>query len=153
MGGALGLMACSDVVLAEANSQFCFSEVKLGLAPAVISRFILARTTLAATSPWMISGKLFGIAEAVQMGLVHETGTTLELEKHLAEWLKSFMEAAPSAVSDTKKLLMDLPLLPESEQRTLTTDLIAARRISVEGQEGLRAFLEKRQASWKEESQ
>jgi methylglutaconyl-CoA hydratase len=150
MGGALGLMACSDVVLAEAGTQFCFSEVRLGLAPAVISRFILEKTSLGRVAPWMISGKIFGVAEAEQMGLVHQSGSLLEIEKNLAEWIKVFSEAAPGAVVETKKLLAGLAEHSELEQRTLTTQLIAARRISQEGQEGLKAFLEKRQPVWKE---
>jgi methylglutaconyl-CoA hydratase len=150
MGGALGLMACSDVVLAESTTQFCFSEVRLGLAPAVISRFILEKSTLAQVNPWMISGKVFGVSEAKTMGLVQQFGTKDEIEVYLKEWAQSFLDAAPGAVSETKKLLQGLAIQSEDDQLERTTSLIAARRVSTEGQEGLKSFLEKRQPAWKE---
>jgi methylglutaconyl-CoA hydratase len=149
MGGALGLLACSDVVLAEETSQFCFSEVRLGLAPAVISRFILNKTTLAKSGPWMISGKVFYIPEAMAMGLVHQSAVGAKVEECLELWVQSFLEAAPGAVMDTKKLIHNLASQSESQQRDSSTSLIASRRVSLEGQEGLKSFLEKRQPSWR----
>lgn len=150
MGGGLGLMACSDVVLAEATTQFCFSEVRLGLAPAVISSFILQKSPLGVSGPWMISGKVFGVKEALAMGLVHQSGTSDEIETALKSWLQAFLDAAPEAVRDTKKLVKEIKAHSQPEQTHLTTSLIAARRVSEEGQEGLKSFLEKRQPSWKE---
>ncbi len=150
MGGALGLMACSDIVLAEDSTQFCFSEVRLGLAPAVISSFILHKSPLGVSGPWMISGRVFGVKEAGAMGLVHQFGTSQEIELALATWIQTFLDAAPQAVRETKKLIRDLNAKSEEEQKKITTTLIAARRVSNEGQEGLKSFLEKRQPSWKE---
>lgn len=149
MGGALGLLACSDVVLAEEKTQFCFSEVRLGLAPAVISSFILDKTTLGQIGPWMISGRVFGVSEAKTMGLVHHSGSAEDIESALKHWTQAFLEAAPGAVAETKKLIRDLQHQEREKQKSLTTALIAARRVSHEGQEGLKSFLEKRQPDWK----
>ena len=150
IGGALGLLACSDLVLAESNSQFCFSEVRLGLAPAVISSFILQKVTLGKIGPWMISAKVFGVHEAHDLGLVHQFGSTEDLELAFESWKKSFFDAAPGAISETKSLLQYIIGSEENEAKDFTTNLIAARRISVEGQEGLNAFLQKRSPSWRE---
>ena len=150
MGGALGLLACSDLVLAESNSQFCFSEVRLGLAPAVISSFILQKVKLGKIGPWMISAKVFGVQEAHDFGLVHQFGSSEDLELALESWKKSFFDAAPGAIGETKSLLRNISRSDESEVKDFTTNLIAARRISVEGQEGLNAFLQKRSPSWRE---
>lgn len=150
MGGALGLLACSDLVLAESSTQFCFSEVRLGLAPAVISEFVLARAPLGFTLPWMLSGKSFSAVEAQAMGLVHQQGSLSEVETALQLWTQSFLEAAPQAVRATKKLITNLLKSDPAEQARLTTHLIADLRVGAEGQEGLRAFLEKRSPSWKE---
>lgn len=160
MGGALGLLACSDVVLAESSTKFCFSEVKLGLAPAVISSFVLRKVNLGMISPLMTSGKIFGVSEAERCGLVHEVGQTETLEERLKGWNQHYLDSAPNAVRETKKLiqnLMDLSLTETKSskeklliQKEMTTDLIAARRVSQEGQEGLKSFLEKRKATWRE---
>lgn len=149
MGGALGLLACSDIVIAENSTQFCFSEVRLGLAPAVISSFILNKTTLGQAGPWMISGRVFGVKEAQAMGLVHQAGSAEEVESALKVWMQTFLEAAPGAVSETKKLIHEIPQQDLETQKNLTTALIASRRVSDEGQEGLKSFLEKRQPQWK----
>lgn len=153
MGGALGLMAASDIILAETSTQFCFSEVKLGIAPAVISAFVLKYRSLAQVSPWMISGQLFGVNEAKSMHLVHSefsnTDTNLNLDKVLGAWKSSFLDAAPDAVKVTKKLLKQVVQSPWRVQEQITTEAIAARRVSSEGQEGLKSFLNKSVPSWR----
>lgn len=150
MGGGLGLMACGDVVIAEENSQFCFSEVRLGLAPAVISSFILDKVASGKVAPWMISGKIFGVKEAEEMGLVHHSCKAEDLESALKSWGQSFLDAAPEAVAETKKLIRHLKKQTPEDQMKLTTALIAQLRVGHEGQEGLKSFLEKRQPAWKE---
>lgn len=152
MGGALGLLAASDVVLAEKNTQFCFSEVKLGIAPAVISAFVLKKRSLAMVAPWMLTGRIFQTAEAIQMGLVTEVYTAdtgAETEKAIEKWQAALIEAAPEAVRNTKALLKLVEQAPWSAQQNLTTQAIAERRVSAEGQEGLKAFLNKTTPSWR----
>lgn len=158
MGGALGILACSDVVIAESQTKFCFSEVKLGLVPAVISSFILSKTNTNLTSPWMISGKIFNVQIAQQMGLVHQFGSAShEIESQVNEWVQCFTDAAPGAVKDTKELVRQLVAFSQEKAATspknieqLTTDLIAQRRVGAEGQEGLKSFLEKRKPAWRQ---
>lgn len=150
MGGALGLMAVSDMVIALDSSQFCFSEVRLGLAPAVISSFVLQKSSLGLIAPWMISGKVFSADEALRWGLVHQVVTTVEeLEVCLASWVNALLEAAPEAVQATKTLVNQVLSLSEEQAKEFTASLIAARRVSLEGQEGLKSFLEKRTPLWK----
>lgn len=150
MGGALGLMAVSDVVIAVESAKFCFSEVKLGLAPAVISSFVLKKSSLGLIAPWMMAGKVFGASEAQRMGLVHEVVAGEKVEEALSSWIKTFGEASPEAVKETKALLGHVIDLDEERQKEATISLIASRRVSAEGQDGLKAFLEKRAPAWKE---
>jgi methylglutaconyl-CoA hydratase len=148
-GGALGLLAVSDIVIAEDSTQFCFSEVKLGLAPAVISCFVLKKLQTNQVSPLMISGKVFTTSEALKIGLVHDSYHATNLDEKINFWIKQFLEAAPQAVSATKKLTREIKELDWKSQRELACGLIAERRVSVEGQEGLKAFLEKRNPAWR----
>ncbi len=149
-GGALGLLACCDYVVAEENVQFCFSEVKLGLAPAVISPFVARKTHLGLIRPWMLSGKVFDSIEAQRAGLVQEIvpqGKGLNL---LPKKMQMFVESGPEAAKEIKKLLFDLPTLSWEQQKERTTRLIAERRVSSEGQEGVKSFLEKREPAWRD---
>lgn len=157
MGGGLGLLAASDIVIADRQTQFCFSEVKLGIAPAVISRFVLEKSNLGSVAPWMISGRVFGVEEAQRMNLIHGVyDTEDEAEALVDSWLQGFLLAAPGAVSATKKLLIEINQFAdqnksEEHKRKMTTQLIAERRISEEGQEGLKSFLTKTKPSWSED--
>lgn len=149
-GGALGLLSVSDIVIAEKGVQLCFSEVKLGLAPAVISDFISRRGLLNSCRPYMLSGKVFSAEQALQLGLVHHVAVDAS-ERHsvVQSWLSSFHEAGPEAVRETKKLLNQSLMNVDSIAKAITTKLIAERRISSEGQEGLKSFLEKRTPAWR----
>lgn len=150
IGGALGLIACCDYVLAESGTQFSFSEVKLGIAPAVISSFVMRKAQPGLIRPLMISGQMFDEKVAHRCGLVHNVVPAgegrAELEKIALKWL----EAGPEAARETKKLLNDIENLDWSQQRERTTRLIAERRVSTEGQEGLKSFLEKRAPAWRD---
>lgn len=148
-GGALGLIAVSDLVLVEEKTQLCFSEVKLGLVPAVISDFILRKVPVGFVAPWMTTGLVFSGGEALRMGLAHFHSDPTGLEAQKEKILSALRESGGEAIRATKKLLRDLPGLPASEARSETTRVIAERRVSAEGQEGLKAFLEKRTPSWR----
>lgn len=149
-GGALGLIACADIVIAEKNTSFGFSEVKLGIAPAVISHFVLKKTTLGLCSHAMISGKTFNTQEAQAMGLVHCVAVDeSDLSRQLNLVLNQFGEAGPEAVRETKALLGKVQNQTAAKAKALTTQVIAKRRVSKEGQEGLKGFLEKTTPSWK----
>ncbi len=149
-GGALGLLACCDYVIAEDEAQFCFSETKLGLVPAVISSFVSKKTHLGLLKPWMISAQVFTAAEALRIGLVQEVVGAGQGISNLQKRVQMFREAGPEAVRETKKLLYDLPQLSWEQQKDRTSRVIAERRVSSEGQEGLKSFLEKRNPAWRD---
>ncbi len=140
-GGGCGLVACCDVVVAEHGTQFAFSEVKLGIVPAVISPFALAKIGSGAARRYFVTGERFSAEVAWRIGLVHEVADDLDaaVEAVIAELLSAGPEAARGA-----KRLAQAPLSAQE-----TVEQIAAHRTSPEGQEGLRAFLEKRAPNWR----
>ena len=141
LGGGAGLVACADVVVAAPDAVFAFSEVKLGIVPAVISPFALAKIGASAARRYFVTGERFDAATALRIGLVHEVDGDLDaaVERIVAE-LRS---AGPRAARAAKRLVLDAPL-----DGVETARRIAERRTSEEGQEGLRAFVERRRASW-----
>lgn len=148
-GGALGLVAVCDEVIAEEKTQFCFSEVKLGIAPAVISSFVAKKALNGKIRPLMLSGSVFTAVTAQQTGLVTEVVPEGQGHIYLQKTLHNYKQCGPEAVRETKKLLNELLTLNWDQQREKTSKLIAERRSSAEGQEGLKSFLEKREPSWR----
>jgi methylglutaconyl-CoA hydratase len=148
-GGALGLIAACDEVIAEEGTQFCFSEVKLGIAPAVISAFVNRKAVAGKVRPLMLSGTVFSAHVAQQAGLVNEIAPAGEGHSVLQKALHAYLQCGPQAVRETKKLLNKLPTLSWDEQKKATGKVIAERRASPEGQEGLKSFLEKREPTWR----
>ena len=139
-------MAASDIVLAVDGTQCCFSEVRLGLAPAVISHFVAQKVRPSDMSRYFLTAEVFGPAEAQAMGLVHQYGRESEIEAELIKLTKKIKNNSPQAVKATKALIEQLKT--SSDSKKLTTDLIADLRVSDEGQEGLKAFFEKRKPNW-----
>jgi methylglutaconyl-CoA hydratase len=140
LGGGCGLVACSDIVVAAPGTVFAFSEVKLGIIPAVISPFALAKIGPSAARRYFVTGEPFDAGTALRIGLVHEVADDLDAAVgRIVEHLRS---AGPEAARHAKKLVLERPDGLGTERR------IAQRRTSDEGQEGLRAFLEKRDPSW-----
>lgn len=136
LGGGAGLVACSDIVVAHEKAVFAFSEVKLGIIPAVISPFALAKIGESAARRYFVTGERFDAETALRIGLVHEV--TADLDVALAHVLGELRTAGPRAARHAKRLVLDRPDAKETARR------IAERRTSDEGQEGLRAFLEGR---------
>jgi methylglutaconyl-CoA hydratase len=141
LGGGCGLVACSDVVVAEPTAQFAFSEVKLGIVPAVISPFALAKIGPGAARRWFVTGERFSAEVALRIGLVHEVAD--DLDAAVDRVVSELLSAGPEAARAAKELARG-PLPAEETARR-----IAAHRTSGEGQEGLRAFLEKRAPAWR----
>jgi methylglutaconyl-CoA hydratase len=141
LGGGCGLVACCDVVIAEPTAQFAFSEVKLGIVPAVISPFALGKIGPGAARRYFVTGERFSAAEALRIGLIHEV--TDDLAASVQRVIRELLSAGPSAARAAKELAR----APRSAQETAKR--IAAHRASAEGQEGLRAFLEKRSPNWR----
>jgi methylglutaconyl-CoA hydratase len=140
LGGGVGLVACSDVVVAHPGTVFAFSEVKLGIIPAVISPFALRRIGESAARRYFVTGERFDAITALRIGLVHEVSA--DLDAALRRVLGELRTAGPRAARHAKRLVLDRPDGVETARR------IAERRTSDEGQEGLRAFLERRRPSW-----
>jgi methylglutaconyl-CoA hydratase len=141
LGGGSGLTCCTDIAIAAPDAVFGFSEVRLGIIPAVISPMVLTRIGPAAARRYVLTGERIDAATALRIGLVHEV--TGDLDGALRHVLDELATAGPRAARHAKRLVLDRPDGPE------TARLIAERRTSDEGQEGLRAFLEKRPASWR----
>lgn len=150
MGGGLGLVAACDFAVAESHTQFCFSEVKIGLVPAVISSFVRQKMHPARAAQMMMSAQAFSAEQAWQWGLVSHCGEATSNEEQCQTLVDLFTDKlAPEAVAETKRLLLSLAESKESGQtRARCVSVIAERRTSPEGQEGLRAFLERRPPQW-----
>jgi methylglutaconyl-CoA hydratase len=140
MGGGVGLVACADIALADPLTVFAFSEVKVGIVPAVISPFALRKIGDSAARRFFVTGERFDAETALRIGLVHEV--TDDLDAALQRVLGELRTAGPRAARHAKRLVLDRPDGRETARR------IAERRTSEEGQEGLRAFLERRAPSW-----
>jgi methylglutaconyl-CoA hydratase len=151
LGGGAGLCAVCDVVVAAEDAVFGFTEVKLGLLPAVISPFVLAKIGRSAARELFLTGARFGAARAREIGLVHAIVPADRLESQVTEYVNELIAGGPEAIAAAKGLIADVARRGPGEAMMVTSEAIAARRASEEGQEGLRAFLEKRQPAWRPE--
>jgi methylglutaconyl-CoA hydratase len=140
LGGGLGLVACADIAVSSSDAQYAFSEVKLGIVPSVISPFALAKIGPSAARRYFVTGERFGADVALRIGLVH--GVDDDVDAALGRVLDELLSAGPEAARQAKRLVLDRPDGLATERR------IAERRTSDEGQEGLRAFLDKRKPDW-----
>jgi len=152
LGGGMGLVACCDVAVAESACVFGFTEVKLGILPAVISPFVIDKIGASAARAHFVMGDRFGAGEALRIGLVHRVAEGDDgLDRVVDAVASECLTAAPEAMAHAKQLVRDLdqPNLLNSEAiLDLTTNLIADRRASDEGMEGMAAFLERRKPNW-----
>lgn len=147
-GGGAGLTAVCDIVAAESTTQFSFSEVRLGLVPAVISPFVVERVHANCVAEWFTTAKIFAAPEALSGGLVNFCGTMAEVDAYCEKTFNLILNSAPDAVRETKKLLLSYTRTDWKKTRARATKLIAQRRVSEEGQRGLKAFLEKKNPQW-----
>ncbi|MFZ4506681.1 MAG: enoyl-CoA hydratase-related protein [Fimbriimonas sp.] len=145
-GGALGLIAASDIAIAADNALFAFSEVNLGLLPATISPFVLRKIGEGHARALFTTGERFGADHALRIGLVHEVTTLDGLDAAVNAKLKRLLAAGPVAVRQSKALALGGPISLEA-----ASQLLADARSSAEGREGVSAFLEKRKASFAQE--
>ncbi len=149
IGGGAGLAAVCDIVVAEDQAVFAFTEVKLGILPAVISPFIIAKIGRSAARELFLTGARFTARRAQEIGLVHEVVAVGALDAAVDARLAHLLEGGPEAHAATKALIADVAERSVAEAMPITAQAIAARRASAEGQEGLHAFLDKRQAKWR----
>jgi methylglutaconyl-CoA hydratase len=144
LGGGSGLVCCTDVAIAAPDAVFGFSEVKLGIVPAVISPFVFPRIGTAAARRFFLTGERFDADTALRVGLVHELAA--ELDDAVDRFVGEVLTAGPEATRAAKRLIRERPAAEAAAR------LAASLRTSPEGQEGLRAFLDKRPAPWRSES-
>jgi methylglutaconyl-CoA hydratase len=148
LGGGCGLVACADIVVAASDAIFGFTEVKLGILPAVISPFAVPKIGISNARALFVTGERFDALHAQRIGLVHHVVPAEELDARIATILDEFRTAAPSAIAASKAIIREVTHATPDEATTLTARAIARQRTTPEGQEGLRAFLERRPAAW-----
>jgi len=140
LGGGCGLVAAADIALAAPDAVFAFSEVKLGIIPAVISPYALAKIGPGPARRYFVTGEQFSAETALRIGLVHEVVD--DLDDAVGRVVEELLTAGPEAVRNAKRLVLERPDGEDTAHR------IAARRTSAEGQEGLGAFVERRKPGW-----
>lgn len=155
LGGGVGLVSCCDYVIATEDALFGLTEVRLGLVPAVISPFVIAKIGESQSRAYFMSGERFGAIRAKEIGLVHEVVAKDKLEEATDKVVKSFLAAGPIAAVVAKKLIFKNKEMSVKEMATTDSSLqkytcqtIAKIRTSDEGQEGMSALLDKRKANW-----
>ncbi len=149
-GGGVGLVCVCDYVIAVEGTQFSFSEVRLGIVPACISPFVLRKIGPGYARALFLSAERFDARRAYEIGLIHQIASNMEeAQKLIEKKLRQIAECGPEAIRHTKNLIFQmLSSSSDEEQLELAADLLATVRVSEEGQEGLRAFLEKRNPNW-----
>jgi methylglutaconyl-CoA hydratase len=149
LGGGAGLAAICDIVIAADNAVFGFTEVRLGLIPAVIAPFVMAKIGRSASRELFLTGERFGAARARELGLVHSVVPLASLDVEVARYRDALLCGAPGAIAAAKQLIAEVGRRGAADVAMLCAEAIAARRASEEGQEGIKAFLEKREPSWR----
>lgn len=150
IGGGVGLVSCCDIVVAVERAVFAFSEARLGIVPAVISPFVLARIGPSRARELFLTGERFDARRAEAIGLVHHVVDEPDLDAVVAERVAQLLLAAPEAQTTAKELIHTVAFQPKESVRDYTAAVIAQRRASEEGREGMSAFLEKRRPWWQE---
>ena len=149
-GGGLGLIAVSDISIAIPNCKFAFSEVKIGIIPAVISTYIIRRINLSTMRRLFITGERFNSEYAKEIGLIDYVVPEDEIDKKIEGYVELLRSSGPIAVKEVKKLIDSCEKMDVEKYKEHTVKKISELRISYEGQEGINAFLEKRKSKWSE---
>jgi len=148
IGGGAGLVAVADIAIASQDAVFAFSEVRLGIIPAVVSPYVIRKIGAAHATSLFVTGMRFDASRAKEIGLVEAVESAGELDAKLELYVEALIAGGPHAVNAAKRLVRDVAGRPIAEVRDLTVERIAAIRVASEGQEGMRAFLERRPARW-----
>ncbi|MGN9788801.1 enoyl-CoA hydratase-related protein [Nonomuraea sp. ZG12] len=146
--GGLGLVAACDFAIAPLTASFAFTEVRLGVAPAMISVPVLRRLQPRAAAEYFMTGEVFDAARAVEIGLLTRAVPQEELDATVAHYTGMLVKGGPEALAITKRLVRDIPAIPFEEGLRRMTELSAERFTSEEGQEGIAAFMAKRPPRW-----
>jgi methylglutaconyl-CoA hydratase len=151
LGGGAGLVAVCDIAIASEETIFGFTETKLGILPAVISPFVLAKIGESHARALFLTGERFDTKRAAAIGLIHEVVAPDDLDAAVQRVVEEIETAGPSAIAVAKQMIAKVSAATYDDSRDITAHAIAQQRTSPEGQEGLRAFLERRKASWTEQ--
>ncbi|MET9338169.1 enoyl-CoA hydratase-related protein [Nonomuraea sp. NPDC003804] len=146
--GGLGLVASCDFAVAPLTASFAFSEVRLGVVPAMISVPVLRRLEARAAAEYLMTGEVFDATRAREIGLINRAVPVEELDATVAHYAEMLVKGGPEALAITKRLVRDLPQVSFEEGLRQMTALSAQRFTSEEGQEGIAAFMEKRPPRW-----
>ena len=148
-GGAVGLVSCCDMAVAEESASFCLSEVKVGIAPATISPYVIAAIGSRASRRYFLTAERFSADTAKILGLVSEVAQSQALDVTLEKLINALLANSPNAIKASKQLIGEVESRPIDETlMNHTSEVIAHLRVSEQGQEGLSAFFEKRPPSW-----
>ena len=147
-GGGVGMIAACDIAVAAANATFAFIEVRLGLVPAVIAPFVLAKVGNSFVRRFCLTGEPFSASIARDNGLIHDVVEPAALDAHVASLAERMTHLAPQAVRDTKALFRRLHHLPHEERWKVCVEENVRARLSSEAREGIRAFRERRAPNW-----
>lgn len=148
LGGGSGLAAVCDIVVADEGAIFGFTETKLGILPAMISPYVLQKIGASAARDLFLTGRRFDARKAREIGLVHDVVAATDLDAAVDRFVTEALSASPTAVARSKALIQKVLGQAPADVIGITADAIAAQRVSREGQEGLKAFLDKRMPSW-----
>jgi len=149
LGGGVGLVSCCDIVVACERAKFGLTEVRLGIVPAVISPFVVAKIGVNHARRYFVTGEIFDAHTACSIGLVSEVvADDTALDAKVSELVEAITANGPIAVKESKKLITEVTTRPRQDAFDYAVQTIARLRVSEEGQEGLSAFLEKRKPGW-----
>jgi methylglutaconyl-CoA hydratase len=148
LGGGAGLVAASDIPVAALGTQFGFTEVRLGILPAVISPYVIGKIGEAAARELFLTGERFEAVRAVEIGLIRSAVPEDDLDAAVEGRVKELLQAGPRAIAEAKALIREVAWRRVEDVQRYTVERIAEIRTTTEGQEGMRAFLEKRKPYW-----
>lgn len=148
IGGGCGIVAVADIAVASTDAVFAFSEVRLGILPAVVSPYVVRKIGSAHATALFTTGIRFDARRAYEVGLVEAVEEPAQLDTKMGFYLDAIVAGGPHAVNAAKRLVRDVAGRPAAEVREKTVERIAGIRVSDEGQEGLRSFLERRTPKW-----
>jgi methylglutaconyl-CoA hydratase len=148
LGGGAGLVAAADIPIAALGTQFGFTEVRLGILPAVISPYVLGKIGESAARELFLTGERFEAVKAQEIGLVRAAVPPEDLDAAVAARVEALLQSGPRAIAQAKRLIEEVSFRRVEDVQRYAVEAIAEIRVSAEGQEGLRAFLEKRKPNW-----
>ena len=148
IGGGVGLVSCCDIAIAVERARFAFSEIRLGLVPAVISPYVLRKIGTGFARELFLTGERFAADKALRIGLIHQVVPEEGLDDAVLEKVELLLQGAPAAQAAVKEVIHMVGSHSHEDVRAYTAELLAQRRASREGREGMSAFLEKRKPDW-----